>query len=67
MGAMGFSDFHRSQCVNLRPGLGELSFPVGRVGKKTASRNFFFFLNIIVHKLECTGEKGLKKEEKMKI
>ena len=45
----------------IRPGLGELSFPVGRVGKKAASRsvgNFLFFPNFLFHKLECMGEKG---------
>ena len=28
---------------------------MGRVSKKTASRDFFFFPNFIVHKHECTG------------
>ena len=57
-------------CADLRPGLGELSFPVGRVGQKTASRsvgNLFFFPNFIFHNLECTGEKGKKKKKKLKI
>ena len=43
----------------MRPGLGELSFPVGWVGQKTANRSEFFFSpNFIFHQLECTGEKG---------
>ena len=49
----------RLDCV-VRPGLGKLSFPVGRVGKKrpVGRSEFFFFPNFIFHKLECTGEKG---------
>ena len=44
----------------------EKSFPVSRVGKKTASREvgiffFFFFPNFMFYKLECTGGGGEKK------
>ena len=47
-----------------RPSLSKKSFPVGRVGKKTASRevgNFFFFPNFNFHKLECTVGEVKKK------
>ena len=54
----------------IRPPLSKKTFPVGRVGKKNASREvgiFFFFPNLIFFKLECTGGK-VKKNcfEKMK-
>ena len=42
----------------VRPPLSKTLFPVSRVGKKKASRavgNLFFFPNLIVYKLECTG------------
>ena len=46
--------------------LSKKSFPVGRVGKKTASREvgiffFFFFPNFNFLKIECTGRKVTKK------
>ena len=51
-------------CITLRPPLSKKLFPVGRVGKKKASRevgNLFFFPNFIIYKLEYTGGKGKKK------
>ena len=50
--------------IKLRPPLSKKSFPVGRVGKKTASREvgifFFFFPNFNFFKLECTEGKVKK-------
>ena len=52
---------------HFRPPLSKKSFPVGQVGKKTASQEvgifFFFFPNFNFFKLECTGGK-VKKDEK---
>ena len=55
----------------MRPPLSKKLFPVGRVGKKKASREvgnlFFFFPNCIISKLEYTGRKGKKKKFFFKI
>ena len=56
---------------NVRPPLSKKSFPVGQVGKKTASREVGIFLFPLISfflKLECTGGKVKKKNifEKMK-
>ena len=43
----------------LRPSLSKKMFPVSRVGKNTASWDFFFFFtNFNFCKLECTGGGG---------
>ena len=49
---------------DFRPPLSKKSFPVGRVGKKTASREagFFFFSWFHFYKLNCTG--GVSKKKK---
>ena len=47
----------------MRPPLSKKSFPVFRVGKKTASREVWIFFgpNLIFYRLECTGGKVKKK------
>ena len=51
--------------MNVRPPISKKLFPVGRVGKKEASRevgNLFFSPNFIFYKLVCTGGGGSKKK-----
>ena len=54
--------------MTVRPPLSKKSFPVGRVGKKTASREvrIFFILISIFFKLECTGGKVKKNLKRLK-